>query len=86
MSYTALENTPIVVNLPTAAKDTGWSIDGNIATHESCNAGYILLLGNPLIAGHTYEVSYSILSLSGGHVQLYAGSQGGIVRTAMDCM
>lgn len=80
MSFSAIENTPISVNLLTQANDTGWSIDGSIATHTACNSGYIRLL-KPIIASVTYQVSYAVLSISGGYVQLFAGTTGGIQRT-----
>lgn len=79
--YTAVQDTPIVVDFLTAANDTGWSVDGNIATHTSCNSGNITLLTYPLIAGHTYKISYSVLSIAGGYVQPFAGDTGGIQRT-----
>lgn len=81
MSYTAVQNTPIVVDLIAGAKDNGWSVSGNIATHTLCNSGNIKLLTYPLIAGHTYQVSYSILTISGGILQLHAGNTTGISRT-----
>lgn len=81
MSYTAVQNTPIVVDLIAGATDNGWSVSGNIAHHSACNPGNIKLLTYPLIAGHTYQVSYSILAISGGFCQLHAGSTTGISRT-----
>lgn len=81
MSYTALENSPIIVNLLVAANDTGWSVDGTVANHDSCNSGYIKLSTLSLISGDTYQVSYSVLSITGGYVQLFAGTTGGIQRT-----
>lgn len=81
MANTAIENQPIIVDLIQSAKDTGWSIDGNIASHVSCNPGNIILLPYPLITGHTYQVSYSILTISGGILQLHAGNTTGISRS-----
>lgn len=76
-----MENTPITVNLLQAANDTGWTIDGITATHSSCNNGSIQLLNYALIATNTYQVSYAVLTISGGYVQLFAGTTGGIQRT-----
>ncbi len=81
MSYSAIENTPIVVNLLQSANDTGWSVDGTTATHVACNSGLVTLLNYPVTAGHTYQVSYIVPSISGGNVQLRAGFTNGIART-----
>jgi hypothetical protein len=81
LSFTAIENIPIQVNLLTQANDTGWSISGNIATHQVCNSGYIRLR-NPILSGVTYQVSYAVLSINSGYVQLFAGTTGGVQRTA----
>lgn len=78
---TAVENTPISVNLLQQANDTGWSVNGLIATHTSCNAGYITLNGYALIPGNTYNVSYAILTISSGYVQLFAGTTGAAHHT-----
>lgn len=80
MSYTAIENIPISVNLLAAANDTGWTINGSIATHVTCNSGSIRLL-KPILSGVTYQVSYAVLSISSGYVQLFAGTTGGVQRT-----
>lgn len=81
MSFSALQNIPIVVDLLQDCNDTGWTIDGTIATHSSCNAGSIKLLGYTLLDANTYQVSYAVLSISDGYVQLFAGTTGGIQRT-----
>lgn len=82
MAYSALQNIPIVINLLTAANDNGWSINGIIAQHDSCNSGSIELTGYTLINGDTYEISYAVLTVSGGYVQLFAGTTAGIQRTS----
>lgn len=81
MSFVAIENTPIVVNLLTQANYTGWAVDGDIATHSSCQQGSIKLTTYPLVIGNTYQVSYAVLSISSGYVQVFAGTTGGIQRT-----
>jgi len=83
MSYTAVQDTPIVVDLLVACNNTGWSIDGEVASHDSCNSGYINLLGYPLITGQIYQISYSVLSIASGTVQLYAGATAGTPRTTV---
>lgn len=78
MSYSAFENTPIIVDLLIAANDTGWSLNGDgTASHVSCNSGYITLLNYPAVAGHTYTITYTVNSISGGYVQAFAGGAGG---------
>jgi hypothetical protein len=81
MSYTAIENTPIVVDLVQATKDTGWSISGDVAIHTSCNTGNIQLRGFAIEAGHTYQISYQVISISSGFVQMHAGTATGVSRT-----
>ena len=81
MSYQAIQDHNITINLLQAAKDTGWSIDGNLANHETCQTGRISLIGYPLIPGHVYQISYSIISISGGFVRAYAGTNAGPART-----
>lgn len=81
MSYSALENSPIVVNLPQAANDTGWTIASAIAAHAACNAGYCTLINYPVIAGHTYEFTYAILTITSGYLQVFCGGTGGTQYT-----
>lgn len=76
--YTAIENNPITVHLPDAANSTGWSIPGDgTAVHTTCNAGYISLLNFPVKAGRAYTITYTILAISSGYVQAFAGGTGG---------
>lgn len=83
MSYSAIQNIPIIVNLLYVAVTMGWSVDGDtgIATHTTCNSGKITLTGYALVTGVTYQVSYSILSVSSGLVRLEAGDTIGTSRT-----
>ncbi len=83
MSYSALKNIPIIVNLLDVAVDTGWSVDADtgIARHVVCNNGKIRLTGYTLVSGVTYQVSYSVLSISAGDVQMQAGDTQGIFRS-----
>ena len=67
--------------MPTVAQSTGWRVDGVSAIHESCNAGYILVNGIVLTAGHTYQLSYQ-LSIDNGYTRAQVGNVQGIQRTA----
>lgn len=81
MKYSAIENTPITINLLMVVNDTGWSVDGAIATHESCNAGNIYVLNYPLTTGQTYTYSWQVLSITSGFVQANLGSAQGSAKT-----
>jgi len=63
--FSGIENNPIVVDLVALANTTGWSISGTTATHVACNSGLLTLTAYPVIAGHEYSVSYTIISGSG---------------------
>lgn len=81
-TFTAIENNPITVNLLTQANDTGWSVlAGGIAKHISCNSGFITLLNYPVVAGHAYKITYTILTISGGYVSAWAGNTEGAHHT-----
>lgn len=82
MSYSAVENTPISVDIVNqVAVDTGWVIDGLVGVHSSCNAGKIRMVGFPIVLGQSYTVTYKVDSISGGNVQLVFGSVAGSVVT-----
>lgn len=82
--YTAIQNNPIQVNLLVSAKDTGWTVDGSIATHVSCNSGNVILNAYPVVAGQAYLVSYIVLNISGGYVQLQSPGSNGAHQTTAD--
>lgn len=83
-TLTGIENNPIIANLLTQANDTGWTINGSIASHQSCNSGYITLLSYAIVAGHSCTVTYTILSISSGYVQAFIGGTGGAHHTSAD--
>lgn len=85
MSFTAIENSPITVDLTQQVNTTGWvnNPDGT-ATHSSCNPGYTNLLNYPVLSGHIYELTYTILSISGGYVQSFVGGTGGTQFTTAE--
>lgn len=83
MSYTAIQNVPIVVDLTKACNDTGWAVPGDgTAVHSTCNTGLITLTNYPVIAGHTYNFTYVILSISGGYLAPVIGGNTGTHYTS----
>jgi hypothetical protein len=82
MSYTAIQTTPITVDLKVAAVDTGWSLLGDgTAKHETCNAGNLRLLDYVFTSGVSYKITYQILSISNGYVQFNVGDAKGTQHT-----
>lgn len=81
MSFSTLENTPVEIDLLVNGNTTGWSIDGTDAVHDSCNAGNIYLDGYTITTGHTYKITYEVVSISGGNVRAYMGTTAGALRT-----
>lgn len=84
MSFLAIENTPIQINLLIQANYTGWTSDGITATHSSCQSGYITLLAYPVTAGQTYTFSYIVPTISGGYIQAQVGGTDGAEHTTAD--
>lgn len=82
MGFTALQDTPIQVNLLQQCNTTGWSEDGVNATHDSCNAGSIILNAYPVFGGNQYQISYIVISISGGYVQSQSPGSNGVENTA----
>lgn len=73
MSYSTLQNTPITIDLKEASKTTGWSIYGDRAAHESCNAGY-MVFKNLLEVGKQYRITMQIESIANGYVKIELGN------------
>jgi hypothetical protein len=74
---TARENNPIIISLTQMALTSGWSVDGTVASHDSCNSGNIYLLNYPLTTGQSYRYTYDVISRSSGYVQAFLGSNSG---------
>lgn len=81
MSYQALENTPLQISLPDAARSTGWTVNGNIAIHEACNSGNLINTAYPIVPGLSYTFTYLILNISGGQLQPNLGGVNGASQT-----
>lgn len=77
MSYSAVQGQPIFVDLLAVADDTGWSIDGNTATHVSCNAGKLRFIRGGTTPGMIYTVTFQVLSISGGILTPVIGGTAG---------
>lgn len=74
MSIQAIQGIPKTISLSEIGISTGWTSSGNLATHESCNAGYIEAKNISLIAGVQYTIYYDIISISGGYLNVSIGS------------
>ena len=80
----------IVINGDFAAdsdwtKGTGWTISGGTATHVGPTAGNLTQgLSTTLLAGKTWEVTFTVLNRSAGTVQGLMTGQAGIVRSTND--
>ena len=50
--------------------DPGWSIGGGVATHVSGTGGYISIGSDVIFTGKKYQISFNVLSISGGSIAL----------------
>ena len=50
----------VTINLPLKYPDQGWTVEGGIATHEPCNAGYITSAGLTFEVGKMYTITYEV--------------------------
>jgi hypothetical protein len=73
MSYQAIQGIPLEIDLNLAGRSTGWTLEGLIATHESCNAGYLNAIGLNLTNGISYTVTFVVVSISGGLLRVDIG-------------
>jgi hypothetical protein len=81
MIFSALENSPISVNLLQQANDQGWSLPDGINAVHSCNAGNLILTAYPVFGGDQYSISYIINSISGGSLQAQSPGSNGAAQT-----
>ena len=77
MSFQTIQGIPVQINLVANARTRGWTISGNKAIHDSCNAGTIDLMDYGFIDGKTYNITFFIESISNGYVQVFIGDTGG---------
>lgn len=78
---TAIQNNPIIISLTQLALTSGWSVDGTVASHDSCNSGNLYLLNYPLTIGQSYRYTYDVISRTSGYVQAFLGSNSGMQIT-----
>lgn len=64
MSYEAIQGIPLEIDLNLQGRSTGWSVNGTIATHVSCNDGSIEAKDITLTEGTIYEVSFNVNSIA----------------------
>ncbi len=83
MSYTAVQDHPIFISLTDLAQTSGWTVDGAVASHESCNSGNLYVLNYNLIPGKTYRITYAVLTRASGYVQAFMGTNGGAMVTTV---
>lgn len=81
MAYTTLQNTPITIDLTQQGNSRGWTIVGGNAVHETCNSGLIKLISYPIVAGVSYEFSYTVLSINSGSIISHLGGVTGLNTT-----
>jgi len=84
MADTTIPNTPpkvelisgtsVSIDLVEQGKSTGWSTDGSIATHVSCNFGCIKLKDFVLTNGVSYTITLNVISITGGYLNISLGS------------
>lgn len=79
MSFNTVNGIPITIDLVTQANSTGWSINGTLATHESCNEGSLLATDLTLFSGTDYVITYQVISISGGTVSASIGNTEGTI-------
>lgn len=81
MSYSAIENTDIVIDLVDAAIQTGWTGNGTSASHSGCNESVLPLNDYPLTIGVSYEYTFDITAVSGLTLFTILGTNEGATHT-----
>ncbi len=74
---TGIENNTITISLTELALSSGWTLSGNVAIHDSCNAGNLYILNYPLTVGQTYRYTYTVLTRTSGYVEAFLGTNHG---------
>lgn len=83
MSLTIFQNQIGYVDPATSILDTGWTISGEYAQHQSCNSGSIKSITSlGLIVGHQYTITYEVSDYNSGIVRVVCGANNGLNRSA----
>lgn len=82
MKFCSLDTEGVDIDLVAQYFDNGWSFDGEIATHESCNSGSISRVNIPIQIGKSYKVVYDVLTRTSGQVYSQIGEINGTPRMA----
>jgi len=77
MSITVSNIGSFPIQLAQNYNDTGWTVSGLNAVHQSCNAGFIINQGLALTIGQLYQVQYTISGYSSGYVNSVLGTANG---------
>lgn len=83
MSLTIFQNQIGYVDPATSILDTGWTISGEYAQHQSCNSGSIKSITSlGLIVGHQYTITYTVSDYISGSVKVVCGASNGLNRAS----
>ena len=84
MSFQLLQDTPLIIDLASFARTTGWELVGGEAVHEACNDGFIAVLTTTFdpVAGESYTVAYQIKNYVSGNIRMSIGTTQGVLRSA----
>lgn len=82
MRYCAISDEGVDIDLYNQYYDSGWSVSGDIATHEGCNPGNIARTNIPIQIGKQYTIVYDITSYSDGQVYPFIGTVNGSPATS----
>jgi hypothetical protein len=82
MSYVGTENNPLFIPLTAVAVDTGWIVDGSVATHVACNDGNLTLNNYAVTAGTTYKISVIVNYITSGILYANLGGTSGANMTS----
>src|SRR5690606_8020210 len=71
--YSLFANQSIDIDVTIDFLDTGWSISGGVAIHESCNSGLINNRTIKTVIGVEYKVTYTVRNRTSGEVYVIVG-------------
>ena len=71
--YTVVSGQKLNVNLAYDYEDNGWSISNGVASHESCNSGFMNLKTFQSESGKSYKLTYTVSNYVSGEVYAVLG-------------